>query len=206
MKQIVLLDIDRTIFDPESFLEEFYEQLINRFNLTANQKSKLFKIYSESKPQGYFNPQIFLSNIAKTFNLRLDRVSNLFWNQNLINRHLFNDSDVLFKLSGKVQIAVFSKGDKKFQSQKLIKFKTLLNNENIYIFPNKIENFLEVLKKYSDHKIYLVDDDSMVLQEAKSINPQIFTILIDRENKKEKNDKINAKVENLYQILALLNE
>ncbi|OGH06741.1 MAG: hypothetical protein A2171_01765 [Candidatus Levybacteria bacterium RBG_13_35_9] len=204
MKKIIFFDIDQTLFNPDSFLDEFYERLIHKYGLDAGQKAKLIKFYASSKPKDYFDPQIFLKSISKYFNIDFESLNSLFWDQKLIDKHLYKDTDILFQISTKTKMGVFSKGDSKFQKIKLTRFKTILNKNDIYIFPNKIGKFLEILKNYSDHNIYLIDDEIDVLSEAKDINRNIFTILINRKKKHVKNDKIDAQINSLSKIQKFL--
>ena len=146
MKKIIFFDIDRTLFDTDSFLENFYQKLFIKFNIESKYKDTLIDLYKESKADGYFNPQIFLEKISKKFNIEINTIQTLFWDQKLIDKYLYQDTDILLQLSTKTRMGVFSKGDSKFQKIKLTKFKTILNKNDIYIFPNKIEKFLEVLK------------------------------------------------------------
>ena len=203
MKKIIFFDIDRTLFDPNSFLDEFYERLIHKYGLDAGQKAKLIKFYASSKPKDYFDPQIFLKSISKKFNIEINTIQTLFWDQKLIDKHLYKDTDIFFQISTKTKMGVFSKGDYKFQKSKLKRFGKLIRNADIHVFPNKIEKFLEILKNYSDHNIYLIDDEIDVLSEAKDINRNIFTILINRKKKHVKNDKIDLQISSLSQIQKL---
>jgi hypothetical protein len=153
---------------------------------------------------GYFSPSLFLDNIHNSFSGETSsELHSLFWGE-LIQNNLYNDTNVLNKLFETAKIGIFSKGDNKFQREKLKKFKDIINEKDIYIFPSKIEKLKEVMNKYSEYEIYLVDDNIDVLIEAKKIGLEIFTIQIDREKKFSKNDKIDAKIESLSEITNLL--
>jgi len=91
-------------------------------------------------------------------------------------------NNLLINLSSIVELGIFSKGQKEFQKLKLKKtgIEKYFHPENIHIFENKDENLLAVIKKYSDRKLYLVDDKLEMLFNAKSNNSSITTIWIRR--------------------------
>ncbi len=198
--KVIFLDIDRTLFDPDSFLEEFYKKFSSALGLNNN-IIKLQELYSQSKSQGYFDPHIFLKKISESYNLSLETLEKIFWDQELIDGSLFHDTEFIYQLSGKVRLVIFSKGDYEFQRRKLRKFESLVNKEDIYIFPDKIEKIPEVFGKYNKFEIKIVvDDDKQVLEKVKLFDSKIKTILIDREKKTLKNDKIDALISNLGEI------
>lgn len=99
--------------------------------------------------------------------------------------------DMLVSLKGKVILGIFSEGELDFQSSKLQRtdiYKHFLD-ENIHIVNNKDEKLKEVLIKYNDKQIIVVDDKLTVLHTAKQIIPNLITIWVKRgiyaENQKE---------------------
>lgn len=204
MKSILFFDIDRTLFDPESFLNDFYSSLSMKFNLTDESLDEIKSLYKQVKLEmGYFYPSLFLDKIRNSFsNITSSNLHSLFWDE-LIQENLYSDTDQIIELSKVVQIGILSKGDEKFQREKLKNFKDLISDENLYIFQNKIENLQKVFDKYKDFNIYFVDDEIDVLEKAKE-NSNVFTILIDRKKSMKKSDKIDEIIENLYQIKDLL--
>lgn len=205
MKKVIFFDIDRTLFDVETFLNDFYVGISFKFKLTDESLDEIKSLYKQVKLEmGYFIPSLFLDRIHNSFsNITPTELHSLFWGE-LVQKNLYTDVDELNELSKSVKIGIFSKGDEKFQKEKLKKFEKIVNEKDVYIFPSKIEELKEVLSKYSEYKIYLIDDDVNILQKIKEYNSKIFTILIDRKKNMVKFDKIDAKVENLYQIKELI--
>ncbi|MCL6096487.1 MAG: hypothetical protein M1444_02265 [Patescibacteria group bacterium] len=81
-----------------------------------------------------------------------------------------------------VDLGIFSKGDREFQNDKLDKtgLKKYFTRNNIHIFEDKNANLKDVLLKYKNSKVFLIDDKLPVLYEAKLSMPSIVTIWIKR--------------------------
>jgi FMN phosphatase YigB (HAD superfamily) len=205
MNSIIFFDIDRTLFNPDSFLNDFYSALIKKYKLTDESLDEIKKIYKEvNLEMGYFSPSLFLDNIHNSFSGETSaELHTLFWGE-IIQKNLYPDTDALNKLFEVAKIGIFSKGEDKFQKEKIKKFEKIISEKDIYIFPSKIEKLKEVMSKYSGYKLYLVDDNKDVLIEAKNIGLEIFTIQIDRGSKLAKADEIDVKVENLSDIINFL--
>lgn len=107
----------------------------------------------------------------------------VFKDSSLSSYQLYDEIEqLLINLSSIVELGIFSKGEKEFQKLKLQKtnIEKYFHPENIHIFENKDENLQAVIKKYSDRKVYLVDDKLEVLSNAKKYNHSIMTIWIKR--------------------------
>lgn len=89
---------------------------------------------------------------------------------------------ILEKLSQIAGLGIISKGESKFQESKLEKTGILkfFNNSDIHIFENKAEVMQETLDKYSNKKLFLVDDKIEILKSAKELLPSVFTIWVKR--------------------------
>lgn len=186
MNKIVFFDIDRTLFDPESFLNNFFE----RVNAESNVKIQDIKEHYErsKKETGYFIPDTFLSEIVKDYRqINKQKLEEIFWSPELIRKSLYDDSLSIKKLADGVTIGIFSKGDKKFQMSKLTFIKDILKEENIFIFPDKISQIGLVLSKNPDRETEFVDDDLGVLKAIKEKSNSSRLFLIDRESNLEDN-------------------
>ena len=89
---------------------------------------------------------------------------------------------ILLQLKNIASLGVFSKGEIEFQKTKLrktgmIKF---FQENNIHIFDDKDVNLIEVLRKYEDSKLFLVDDKLGILYSAKKHMPGIITVWVKR--------------------------
>jgi hypothetical protein len=209
MKQkLILFDIDGTLFDPKLFLESFYTRLSNQFNLTPERIDQIKTYYQQTKVEySYFNPGVFLKTISQNFPIITEeKLNNIFWDQKMFTSSFYSDIDVLERLSKIAKIGIFSKGDSKFQREKLVSIQEWLSEEHIHVFINKIDRISQVLAKYRDFKTYLVDDDPDVLFQAKEFNSLIFAIQIVRVENQPKNDRIDRIIDSLYQLETIINE
>lgn len=119
---------------------------------------------------------------------------------------------VLDKLSGFADLGIFSKGEMEFQKTKLKKTGMIrfFQEHNVHIFDDKDMNVVNVLEKYKDSRLFLVDDKLGTLYSAKKHTPEVFTIWVKRgpyaQNQKEiVGFKPDAQVENLRDVVAIIN-
>lgn len=190
--KLILFDIDRTLFDPSSFLNDFYENLYKNFDLSQDEIEKIKMLYEENKKEnGYFYPDQFLNKVKES-NKKIDKqkIDEIFWNVDLFSKNLYKDTPILSDLSKLAKIGIFSKGDLDFQIKKINLLKKYLDEDKINIFKNKIEKIEEVLEKYNDYEIYFVDNEIEILNKIRTINSDIKCILIERKNNTEDSDII----------------
>ena len=86
------------------------------------------------------------------------------------------------RLSKSFDLGIFSKGEIEFQNNKLDKtgLRKYFKKSNIHIFEDKNANLKDVIGKYDNYKVFLIDDKLQVLYEAKLSMPLIVTIWIKR--------------------------
>lgn len=181
-KRIVFFDIDGVIFDGRQFLDDFCAKLSEKLNLGQKENAELISLYQETKKEkGFFDPQVFLTKILAKFPITREDLENLWWDNASFQNHLLVNENFIRKLVEKITIGIFSKGEINFQKNKLENFQDIINLENVYIFENKIIKIEEVLGKYKDYEIYVVDDNQTVLENFKKINNSVITVLIGSE-------------------------
>ncbi len=190
--KLILFDIDRTLFDPSSFLNDFYENLYKNFDLSQNEIETIKMLYEENKKEnGYFYPDQFLNKVKESIEkIDKQKIEETFWNVDLFSKNLYKDTPILSDLSKLAKIGIFSKGDLDFQIKKINLLKKYLDEDKINIFKNKIEKIEEVLEKYNDYEIYFVDNEIEILNKIRTINSDIKCILIEREINTEDSDII----------------
>lgn len=90
--------------------------------------------------------------------------------------------DVLNKLKETVYLGIFSEGNLDFQKTKLLKTKihNSFTKKHIHIVANKEETIKEILDKYKENVVFLVDDKLTVLYMAKQLLPSLITIWVKR--------------------------
>ena len=119
--------------------------------------------------------------------------------------------DVLTKLKDIADLGIFSKGGNEFQRTKLentgmIKF---FEENRIHIFDDKDANLMDVLGKYKNSKLFLVDDKLGILYSAKKLMPEITAIWVKRGPYAQAQQSIenfvpDAIIENLSNLFSLV--
>lgn len=136
-----------------------------------------------------------------------------FFKQSGLSEHKIYSEvrQVLDSLSVFATLGIFSKGESEFQRTKLEEtgILRLFKEENVHIFDDKDVNLIQVINKYRDSKIFLVDDKLGILYSAKKHMPKIITVWVKRgwyaQNQKEIPGFIpDAEVENLSEVVRIV--
>ena len=136
-----------------------------------------------------------------------------FFKESGLSKHKIYEEviEVLEGLSKIVKLGIFSKGKTEFQKTKLEKtgMMKFFKDYNIHIFDDKDANLINVLGKYKDSKLFLVDDKLEILYSAKKHMSKIFTIWVKRgpfakEQKAIAGFKPDAAITNLKQVIKLV--
>lgn len=205
MNKIIFFDIDKTLFDREKYLGDFFKILQSELGLSRDEVDEIGEYYQEIKNEyGYFSSEAFLARIYKKFphtNAKLD----YYFSQENLDNFLYDDSKILHEIKD-ARIGIFSKGDTKFQRAKVKKFGDLIEEDLIYVFHNKLEKVQQVIDQNADSKLIFVDDNIAVLVAAKEYNENVKTILIDRINEYAEVNSIDFKISSLSDIIQILND
>lgn len=118
---------------------------------------------------------------------------------------------VLDSLNSLATLGIFSKGEIEFQKIKLEKtgMAKFFKEENIHIFDDKDINLIQVMDKYKDSKLFLVDDKLGILYSAKKHMPQVVSIWVKRGPFAKVQQPIlgfnpDAEVENLSEVVKII--
>lgn len=106
-----------------------------------------------------------------------------FKDSQLQNYNIYEEvMEILMQLKNIASLGIFSKGETEFQKTKLKKtgMKDFFQENHVHIFDDKDANLINVLDKYKDCKLFLVDDKLGILASAKKYMPQIITIWVKR--------------------------
>ncbi len=213
-KKIVLFDIDYTLFDTDAYRQILYPRLAEELGIDEKSLRKFrLEIEPEMKDTyGHFSPSFFLKKILllSTKNSSSEKLEEIFWNKIMYANVVDTSSKIVFETLKKnhINIGLLSTGDTKHQLAKIESLIAYIPNDYHHIFPNK-KNFLsEVLQKYQDYKIFIVDDLPEVLYLAKQIDPNITTILKRTPTTHEttndiKNFKPDFEINSLIEILDI---
>jgi len=102
-------------------------------------------------------------------------------------------SGVLREIDKVSTLGIFSEGDVAFQKEKLIKtnIEKFFLNSDVHIVDKKDETLKEIINKYKNKKIFIVDDKLQVLHALKMYDSNLFTIWIKRGYYANKQKPIN---------------
>jgi len=119
--------------------------------------------------------------------------------------------ELLMKLNDIATLGIFSKGGNEFQRTKLentgmIKF---FEENCIHIFDDKDAKLIDVLGKYKNSKLFLVDDKLGILYSAKKLMPELTAIWVKRGPYAQAEQSIenfvpDATIENLSNLFNLV--
>lgn len=203
--RIIFFDIDKTLFDREKYLGDFFKLLESEHGLSKHDVDEIGDYYRYVKEEyGFFSSEAFLARIYKNFP-NLNEKLDYYFSQENLDSFLYEDCKILSEIKNS-RIGIFSKGDYAFQKAKITSFENLIEEDLIYIFHNKLEKIQEIISNFSDSELIFVDDNIAVLLKAKDINPKIKTILIDRTNEFGELNNVDFKIESLSDIIPILHE
>lgn len=182
-QKLVLFDIDYTLFDTDAYRVKLYPQLAKKLGIIDENFFILAKKISDERKltNKHFSPDKFLQELLlnSTTSVTIGELEQLFWNEELYSEVLDNESNNTLKELQRygVQIGLLSTGDTKHQLAKVNTLLLYLGENHRHIFPNKLASLGDVLERYEEFQVYLVDDLPEVLAKAKSIDSKIITIL-----------------------------
>ena len=203
-KNLILLDLDNTLFDSPSYRKSVFTKLGN--------VALCQKIYEKMLDEfGYFLPKMFVEILFS----RLKRTKKKEIMDIIFDPKNFRDNlhkEVLTSLKMLIQlgeVGILSQGDREFQDAKISHFKHLLSNSHINIVKDKKSDMVDIFKNMEAYRIYFVDDMLSMLEAAKKINPSIVAIWMKRgryaENQKEIPEfKPDAQVDNLSEVVEII--
>lgn len=113
----IYIDFDRTLFDCETFLKDFYA-IINKYQIP---KDIFMKCQNQCKKQG-FNPGIILDKVAKEYEFDENiyhEIDNLLKDS---HKYLYKDAIKFLKELKKLgyQIIILTKGNEEYQREKIM--------------------------------------------------------------------------------------
>lgn len=214
MKKLTLFDIDNTLFDFVSFRERLYKAIAS---VLGRDYKKLLRdmeeVYEETKREvGLFKPKVFSARLAKRLGRKTEgkRIEEAILAADNFKDGLYKESlGVVEKLSKIGTVGIFSRGFDSFQKRKIRALKHLLDEEHIYIIVDKKKSLPEILKKYKNFKLYLVDDALDVLYAAWRLEKDTVTIWVKRgqfakQQKEIEGFKPTGIITNLEQAVAIV--
>jgi len=213
---IILFDLDNTLFDPRSFRETIFKKIGNLYAKGARAKkitSICQEIYDDFiREFGFFHPDFFIKRLSAKIKEsgQNKEVKKVIFDPKIIKDKIHKDTPSSLKaISGIGVIGIFSQGEKMFQHAKIASLKHLFHKDHIYVTEDKKSSMPKVFSNIKNYRIYFIDDILPMLNIAKKINPDVFTIWIKRGRYAEKQKEIpgfvpDATINNLKEVVELV--
>jgi FMN phosphatase YigB (HAD superfamily) len=197
MKPILLFDIDKTLFDTDSFSASYRQKFIKYLAVSPEKFEKVRVKYhhSLSKHTDY-NPDEFIKHIINSLHQdkqqnTYKKLRNLFYTSENFSKNLYPDTiSALTDLKNRHLLGIFSEGNIPYQKTKLVKSSLydFFAPRHIHIFHRKTDpaSLLSLPENST-----IVDDDPSVIDEL--LNQKIKTLGLIWLNRKTKSKHPHAK-------------
>lgn len=171
----VYIDFDRTLFNCDKFLEDFYT-LINSYNISK----EVFKKCQNQCIKDGFNPYTILRKVEKAFFFNNDLYLEVDTLLKKTGSYLYSDSTDFLKYLKKkgYQIIILTKGNREYQKEKILH----ANIDNYYDDLIITMEHKGKLKLEYDNGIF-IDDNPKEIKSIMKNNPKMI-IRIKRENER----------------------
>ncbi len=193
-KKIILFDIDYTLFNGKTFRETLLKEIgkeiqpesIDSFAIAAEE------VYISLRDvMAHFDTALFAQALSKRFDVAVDEVMVKEETESLSRSGVFlyeETESVLKELSllPNTEIGIFSTGFFDLQKAKIDPVIHFISEEHMHIFTDKQPLLLDIVEKYKNEKLYLVDDFFQLLQKAKEIDSHLTTVWMKRGRHAEK--------------------
>lgn len=214
MKKVILFDIDYTLFDTAVFRERLYKAValvLEKDVVTFSQDAKEI-MDSMTKESGYFHPKEFSKILSRKLGIKERKI---MIEKALLAADNFKDGlykesiMVVEKLTKENKVGIFSRGYNLFQRKKIHGLTHLLEKKYIHITVDKYKSIPEIIKKYKNYKLYIVDDALGVLHAFYKLRNDVVTIWVKRGRhaiiqKPIKEFQPNVTVTSLEQIIPVI--
>jgi FMN phosphatase YigB (HAD superfamily) len=192
MKPLILVDIDRTIFDTDKF-----HSLYTKMFLPVLQTSLAeFETSRQSYSAGLISPTDFLpanylKHLASHFSAPYKKLHRIYYDSQNFKESLYSDTvPALKSLKDSYILGIFSEGYPSFQKTKLKKSGIYDLFDQKFLHVHRRKTLPSVLQKLPDQTI-IIDDKSQVIDALKSYKG-LRGILIDRNQKFHRHDSVTS--------------
>ncbi len=192
-KIVVLFDIDHTLFNTVVFVDFVYK------DYSSSIDRKIFENAIE-------DVRVNLKQILNEKNTLRSKVANSLWHYANSEKNFYEETKVVLEEISKVaEIGIFSKGDERFQKEKIKSISHYLNNDYVHVTLNKYKTLPDLVKKYKTNKLIIVDDILEVLYFAKKTSKDVFTVWIRRNVYHEKHLLHQEPIDNFTPDITIYN-
>jgi len=200
-KDLILIDIDDTIFSKDKFIRNLSENLANVYQVQREEILELEKKYVASLAKsGDFRIDNFLEYLGENFNKRIELDDFVSDNLGIYSTSLFtNTVAALDKLKNNFRLGIYSQGFTDIQEIKIRSsgINDFFDEKFIYIDRNKLDPVF--VSKLPDGAI-IVDDKKEVVEKLKTLN-RFNIVWINRKDDDQIDGVITIK--NLEELLII---
>lgn len=179
-EKLILLDLDRTLFDSASFRQKSVERVSRFLGKAQDVQGIVDSVVSEL---GFFDPDRFSERICETVDAKdkEEIVRKLMSDPEDMKTYFYRDVAVTIKKLRSIgRVGIYSQGNKEYQQAKLTGIKQLLDLEHIHVLGDKKLGMEKVFRGYRQYKLYFIDDMLVMLQEAKRVRPDAIAVWMKR--------------------------
>jgi FMN phosphatase YigB (HAD superfamily) len=212
-KPVILFDIDHTLFDTDKLRKKTNKAILKILKI-KNNKIDLF-ILAENKAvrqDKVFKPSTFSEMVAKHFKKekKTKEITKVFADKSIFKTCLYpNTVRILKKLSRQFRLGIFSKGYEPFQLFKTEASKelfALLDKNLIFIYRNKKKYLPNILKRFKDNRLIIVDDSQETIKSFLKLNPKMIAVWVKRSKKYSADKESMTKKLNLPYVINKLDQ
>lgn len=210
----LLLDIDHTIFNTHLYRELCFKDILNKLQYEDISKGLAIadEIYQEQRNTGYFKIKFFLEKVCEKLHRSKDieYLTKSFFDEDIIRESLYKDVEpTLHELSnrGSIRLCIFSGGQEDMQRKKIHSLVHFFDHENIHINEvDKTSDIPQIINKYKDSIIVIIDDLPEILEKYKALHPQVFTVLMQRNQSRNLTSEFKPDflIENLNKMTTII--
>jgi FMN phosphatase YigB (HAD superfamily) len=217
-KTIVLFDIDHTLFDAAKYRKRMLEIMAKHIELEDKEKvyQTMEKQYMAHREKiGYVDLEFMLQEIITELKIKADIakiLSAVLDDEASYEEAIFEETIEVVEILAKQEnlvLGIFSAGREAHQLRKIKKFAHVFSQEHIHIFKMKDQELPQVMEKYKDDTVVLIDDVLAILYKAKQLHNNITTIWVKRGRFAENQKTVehftpDYTVYNLKEIVSIL--
>lgn len=179
MRELILFDIDGTLFNPEVFGKEIRARFCEILNVEEDALMRAnADYYAGLETTTDFNPHDIAAFLAGRFNADSSLLDKVFWDEDEIyKKSLFEETEeILEKLSSKATLGIYSQGFEELQKRKLAASGIDKYFDKNYMFFER--------RKMSDDAISLLPREATVIEDkhdvVAKIAPYVSAIWLNR--------------------------
>lgn len=163
MKDLILFDIDGTLFDPSRYGQLYRADLIDVLGIDEETLSAaIADYYSTLETTTDFNPHAISTYLAQRFSTDKKIIDDVIWNKKYFEEAIFEDALLVVKaLSADKTLGIFSQGFEEFQRYKLEKTGLLQYFDPEYIFIHR--------RKASDEALASIPREATIIEDKHDV-------------------------------------